>query len=138
MARDRIYVAAVGDITAEELGKLLDNLLGGLPATGAPQPGPATDRLSGGVTVVPFDTPQSVIQFGEEGIGRDDPDFFAAYVMNQILGGGRFTARLMNEVREKRGLTYGIGTYLAPMDHAPVDHRQPRLRQRQGRRGDRR
>lgn len=120
MARDRLYVAAVGDITPEALGKLLDTLFAGLPDKGAPLPPRATDHLTGGVTVVPFDTPQSVILFGEQGLKRDDPDFFAAYVMNEILGGGRFTARLMQEVRVKRGLTYGVYSYLVPMDHAEL------------------
>ena len=73
-----------------------------------------------GTTVVPFDTPQSVAVFGHAGIKRDDPDFFPAYVMNTILGGGGFEARLMKEVREKRGLTYGVYSYLAPMDHAEL------------------
>lgn len=120
LARDRIYVSAVGDITAADLGALLDRLLGDLPATGAEMPGQAEYRLDGGVTVVEFPTPQAVIAFGHEGITRDDPDFFAAYILNEVLGGGRFGARLMTEVREKRGLTYGIGTYLVPMDHAEL------------------
>ena len=120
LARDRIYVSAVGDITAADLGMLLDELLGELPATGAEMPGRATFGLGGGVTVVEFPTPQAVIAFGHEGITRDDPDFFAAYILNEVLGGGRFGARLMTEVREKRGLTYGIGTYLLPMDHAEL------------------
>ncbi len=115
-ARDRLYVGAVGDITAQELGKLLDDLLGGLPLTGAPFPAPATYGLTGGVTVVEFDTPQSVAVFGQRGIERDDPDFFAAYVLNQVLGGGSFESRLMTEVRQKRGLTYGVYSYLAPRD----------------------
>jgi len=117
-ARDRLYVGAVGDITAEELGALIDALLGDLPATGAPISGPAEVTLTGGVTVVEFDTPQSVAVFGQRGIERDDPDFFAAYVLNQILGGGSFESRLMEEVREKRGLTYGVYSYLSPRDLA--------------------
>jgi zinc protease len=118
LARDRLFVSAVGDITAEEFGALLDDLLGGLPATGAPPPPRAELRLAGGVTVVDWDSPQSVVMFGQAGIERDDPDFFAAYVLNHILGGSGFAARLMDEVREKRGLTYGISTWLAPMDLA--------------------
>ena len=120
LARDRIFVGVVGDITPQELGLMLDHLLGELPATGAPLPGRAAYLLQGGVTVVPFDTPQSVILFGQTGLKRDDPDFFAAYILNEVLGGGRFGARLMTEVREKRGLTYGISTFLAPMDHAEL------------------
>jgi zinc protease len=117
LARDRVFVGVVGDISAAELGPMLDRLLGDLPAEGAPQLGPARLLLKGGVTLVPFDTPQSVAMFGHGGIDEDDPDFFAAFVLNHILGGGGFGSRLMEEVREKRGLTYGIGTYLASMDH---------------------
>ncbi|MEE4120383.1 MAG: pitrilysin family protein [Paracoccaceae bacterium] len=108
MALDRVHVAAVGDIDAEELGAMLDDLLGGLPERGAPLPGAAESALKGGVTVVEFDTPQSVVAFGHEGIGMDHPDFFPAFVLTQILGGGGLNSRLMEEVRRERGLTYGI------------------------------
>lgn len=119
-AKDRLFVGVVGDISAEELGVLLDALLGELPETGAPMPGPAEVTIDSGVTVVEFDTPQSVAIFGQAGIDRHDEDFFAAYVLNQILGGGSFESRLMTEVREKRGLTYGVYSYLVPKDHAAV------------------
>lgn len=118
LTRDRLSVAAVGDITADDLGRLLDDVLGDLPATGAAMPGRAELGLTGGVTVVDFDSPQSVVNFAAAGIQRDDPDFFAAYVLNHILGGPGFSARLMDEVREKRGLTYGIGSYLVTMNLA--------------------
>lgn len=120
LARDNIYVAAVGDITAAELGELLDTLLGDLPANSAPGPQPATLNFEGGVTVVPYDTPQSVALFGHASIPRDDPDFFTAYVLNTILGAGGFESRLMTEVREKRGLTYGVYSYLASKDYADL------------------
>lgn len=120
LARDRVFVAASGDITAEDLGRLLDRLLGDLPATGAPLPGEAPWLLPPGKTVVDFPTPQSTVYFGQKGIPRDDPDFFPVFVLNEVLGGGRFTARLMTEVREKRGLTYGIGTYIVNMDQADM------------------
>lgn len=116
IALDRIYVAAVGDISAGDLSQLLDRLFDGLPAKGAPLPERAEFSLTGGTTVVPFDTPQSVAMFGQIGITREDPDFFAAFVLNEVLGGRSSNSRLMNEVREKRGLTYGIGTYLADAD----------------------
>ncbi len=119
-AKDRLYVGAVGDITAEELGVLLDKLLADLPETGKPIPDRAEVTIPGGVSVVEFDTPQSVALFGHAGIDRDDPDFFAAFVLNHILGGGGFESRLMQEVREKRGLTYGVATYLVPKDLASV------------------
>lgn len=120
LARDRIYVAAAGDITAEELGPLLDRLLGDLPATGTPLPKRADYLLPPGQTVIDFPTPQASVLFGHGGIARDDPDFFAAFILNESFGGGRFTARLMSEVREKRGLTYGIGSFLVGMDQAEL------------------
>lgn len=120
LARDRVYVSAVGDINAEDLATLLDNLLGDLPATGAPMPETATYQLNGGVTVVPFDTPQSVVLFGHPGLERHDDDFLAAYVLNEIFGGGGLESRLMRELREKRGLTYGVYSYLVPKDHAEL------------------
>ncbi|MDO9639004.1 MAG: pitrilysin family protein [Pseudotabrizicola sp.] len=120
IARDRIYVAAAGDITAEDLGPMLDTLLGGLPATGTPLPARAPMNLTGGITVQDFPGPQATVLFAHEGIKRDDPDFFAASILNEILGGGRFSARLMTEVRDRRGLTYGIGSYLIGYDQAEM------------------
>ncbi|TYB77561.1 M16 family metallopeptidase [Maritimibacter fusiformis] len=118
LARDRVYVAAVGDIDAEALGALIDEVLGGLPDTGAPMPQDTSFAATPGVTVVEFGSPQSVAMFGHDGIGIDDPDFFAAFILNTIFGGSGFNSRLMDEVREKRGLTYGIRTYLIDGDHA--------------------
>ena len=120
LSRDRLYISAVGDITGEELGALLDHLLGELPATGAPLPGMAAVGLTGGVTVEPFPTPQAVVMFGHEGIPRDDPDYVPAYVLNEIVGGSRFGSRLMTELREKRGLTYGVGSYLVDYEQADL------------------
>jgi zinc protease len=116
LTRDDVHVGAVGDITAADLGALLDTLLGDLPAGAPERPGPVPYDLPGGVDVVDFDTPQSVALFAQPGVKRDAPEFFAAYILNHILGGGGFESRLMQEVREKRGLTYGIGTYLVTRD----------------------
>ena len=118
LARDRVFIGAVGDITPEALGLMLDDLLGDLPETGAPMPPRADVTVPSGVTVVDFPTPQSVAIFAQKGIDQKDDDWFAATVMNQILGGGSFESRLMDEVREKRGLTYGVYSYLVPMDLA--------------------
>ncbi len=120
LTRDKLFVGAVGDITAEELGALLDDLLGGLPESGAPMPEVAELTFSGDVEVVDFETPQSVALFGHAGIHREDPDFFPAFVLNTVLGAGSFDSRLMKEVREKRGLTYGVYTYLAGRDYADL------------------
>ncbi len=120
LVRSRAVVSAVGDITPEELGVLIDQLLSGLPTEGPDLPQDVAFGVGGGVTVVPFDTPQSVALFGHAGPKRDDPDFFAAYVLNTILGGNGLQSILMEEVREKRGLTYGVYSYLVPKDHAEM------------------
>ncbi|WP_084860910.1 M16 family metallopeptidase [Salibaculum halophilum] len=120
LVRSRVHVGAAGDITPSALGPLLDDLLGNLPAEGPARPGPAGFALDGGTTVVDFETPQSVALFGHRGLARDDEDFFAAYILNEILGGRGVQSRLMEEVREKRGLTYGVSTYLVPKDHAAL------------------
>lgn len=120
LTRDRVVVGAAGDITPEELGLLVDRILGDLPAEAPQRPGAADFTLSGGTTVVDFPSPQSVAFFGQPGIERDDPDFFPAFVLNQVLGGGGFRSRLMEEVRVERGLTYGIGTFLSLADLSPT------------------
>lgn len=120
LTRADVYVGAAGDITPEELGLLLDTLLGDLPDGTPLNVAPAPYLLEGGKTVVPFDTPQSVAIFGHRGIARDDPDFFAAFLANEIFGGRGLQSRLSSEVRENRGLTYGIGTFLSEADGAPL------------------
>ena len=120
LARDRIYVAAAGDISAADLGKMLDKLLGDLPATGAAQPADVALTAKGDVITQSFPGPQSTISFYQGGITFEDPDYFAATILNEILGGNGFSSRLMDQVREKRGLTYGIDTSLAAYDHGEV------------------
>lgn len=118
-ARSNLKVAVVGDIDAETLGKLLDKIFGDLPAEPQLNPVPTIDLANIGKTeVVNMPVPQSVVVLGMPGIVRADPDFIPAYVMNHILGGGGFAARLMNEVREKRGLAYSVYSYLRAQDHA--------------------
>lgn len=114
VARDGLRVAVVGAIGREEAVRLVDGVFGGLPATGGATR--ATRAPLGGIgtrAVVDVDVPQSVIRFGMNGISWSDPDFTAAFVLNHILGGGAFTSRLFQEVREKRGLAYSVGTSLA-------------------------
>jgi len=118
LVRDRVLVGAVGDITPEQLGALLDAVLRDLPESGPMLPPKVEPQIAGGTTVVEFDTPQAVALFGQQGIAVDDEDYFAAVLLNQILGGGSFESRLMQEVREKRGLTYGVYSYLYSRDLA--------------------
>jgi zinc protease len=119
LARDRLYVAVVGDITAAELSRLLDKTFLALPERAAPFTLAETaPEAAGEVLVIERDVPQSVVLFGHGAVKRDDPDFYAAYIANYILGGGGFSSRLYGEVREKRGLAYSVYAYLNPLDHA--------------------
>ena len=69
---------------------------------------------------IPYDLPQTTLQFAYPGVDRNKPEYFAAYLMNHILGGGDFTSRLFDEVREKRGLAYSVGSQLVNYDHAAL------------------
>jgi zinc protease len=120
LAKDNLTVGVAGDVTAEELGRLLDLAFGDLPATSTPV-ALATSAPRGGQTIFERrDVPQSQVIFGEAGLRRDDPDYYAAYVANHILGGGGFTSLLTEQVREKRGLAYSVYSYLYPLEQAPI------------------
>jgi zinc protease len=119
LARDNLKIGIVGDIDAETAGKLIDLTFGTLPAKAQLKPIPETTLHGrGGRTVVDLNVPQAVVTFGGLGIARNDPDFMAAYIVNHILGGGSFSSRLYREVREVRGLAYGVHTGLMWFDRA--------------------
>jgi zinc protease len=121
LARGKLKVAIVGDIAPADVGALLDRTFGALPAE--PDLTPVADVVMQGLgrrIVVPLDVPQAVVTFGTRGIARSDPDFMAAYIVNHILGGGSFSSRLYQEVREKRGLAYGVSDGLSWFEHAAV------------------
>jgi zinc protease len=120
-ARSNLKVVAVGDITADDLGRLLDDVFGGLPQTADLRPVPVSVPVNNGKQdVVDMAVPQSVAVFGMGAMARKHPDFLTAFVINHILGGGGFSAKLMEEVREKRGLAYSVYTYIQPFQHASV------------------
>lgn len=119
-AKSKLKIAVVGDIDAARLGALLDDVFGGLAAEPRLEEIAAIKPAAGTVKVIDMPVPQSVAIFGFEGIKRDDPDFVPAYVMNHILGGGGFASKLMEEVREKRGLAYSVYSYLQPYDRAAI------------------
>ncbi|MDP6897461.1 MAG: pitrilysin family protein, partial [Rhodospirillales bacterium] len=115
LTRDTLVIGIVGDITPAKLAELLDATFGTLPAQGTDWRLPKIRANTDGRTIViNKDVPQSAILFADQGLLRDDPDFYAAYVMNHVLGGGGFTSRLYGEVREKRGLAYSISSGLNP------------------------
>jgi zinc protease len=120
-ARSNLRVVAVGDINAEELGSLLDKVFGSLPEKAELVAVPKVEPATGGKTkIIEMDLPQSVAVFGFGAMPRKDPDFLTAFVLNQLIGGGGFASRLMEEVREKRGLAYSVYSYLQPMRNASI------------------
>jgi zinc protease len=121
LARGNLKVAVVGDIDAESVKVMLDRVFGGLPAQ--PELKPVANVSPQGLgrrVVVTLDVPQTVVTFGGPGIARKDPDFMAAYIVNHILGGGAFSSRLYQEVREKRGLAYSVYDSLVWLNHSAL------------------
>ncbi len=112
--RGRTQIAVSGDVDADTLKSLLASAFAKLPPAPPAAPPPVGRTGAPGLDVVAMDVPQPAAIFGLPGIKRSDKDFIAATVANYILGGGGFSSRLMDEVREKRGLTYGISTRLEP------------------------
>jgi zinc protease len=107
----RTVIAAVGAITAAEAtAALARHLAGWNPAVAAPAPLPAPPPTAPQRVVIQRDFTQSTLLLGHAGLRRDAPDFFPALVMNHILGGGGFGSRLTTDLREARGLVYGVGS----------------------------
>lgn len=120
-ARGNLKVVAVGDITADELGKMLDDLFGQLPEKPQQAAVAMTAPIKGGKEqLVEMAVPQAVAVFGLGAMPRKDPDFMAAFLINQIVGGGGFASTLMEEVREKRGLAYSVYSFIQPYHHASI------------------
>lgn len=120
-SRENLKIAVVGDVSVEELGLLLDKVFGDLPEKSGVTTVPEAETVLGPVTdTIEMNIPQSVVQFGHQGLKRDDKDFIPAYILNYIMGGGGFASRLMEEVREKRGLAYSVYSYLYPLKHSAL------------------
>ncbi|MBS0385599.1 MAG: insulinase family protein [Proteobacteria bacterium] len=121
LTRAGLKITIVGDIDAETAGRMIDRIFGQLPQ-GAPRPEPPDVHLHPPTPLIirPLPQPQSLILFAAPGIGYDDPDWIPLAVANYIIGGGGFSSRLMDQVRERRGLVYGIGTGPSVRDHSAL------------------
>jgi zinc protease len=120
-ARNELTIAIVGDVDAKSAGELIDRAFATLLAKNDLKPVANVSPVGlGRRIVINLDVPQAVVTFGGQGIARNDPDFMAAYIVNHILGGGSFTSRLYKEVREKRGLAYGVSGSLLWLNGAAV------------------
>jgi zinc protease len=122
ITRENIVISIVGDITPEEAESAVDRYFDILPQTEATHHSvPWVSKYTADATTEIFkEAPQTTIAFGAKGVHYSDPDFYTAYVLNYILGGGGFESRLMEEVRDERGLAYSIYTYLTSYEGAAL------------------
>ena len=110
-AKNNLVISVAGDITKEKLAKLLDQIFGKISSNAILPSAPLGIINIGGAgetTVYKTDIPQTILEFMQPGIARKDPDYQLAQVMNFVLGSSGFGSHLTEEIREKRGLTYGI------------------------------
>jgi len=118
ISRGNLHIVIVGAIDREAAGAALDKMFGALPAEPELAPIPEITPAVEVTRHQELSVPQTAIRLGGVGLKRDDPDFIAAYVADQMLGGGSFSSRLYKAIREDRGLAYSVGTGLVPYDHS--------------------
>ncbi|GGC07022.1 peptidase M16 [Oxalicibacterium flavum] len=112
---NRAVITLIGDVSRSEADTIARQLTARLPQ-GAPLPAlPSVQPAKGGEQRIAHHSSQAHILIGMPALQRPDDDYFALMVGNYVLGSGGFVSRLMNEVREKRGLTYGVSSYFEPM-----------------------
>jgi len=117
LGKNLLHISAAGDINAQDLGKVLDDIFGDLPDVLLQEPADLDVQNQGAVILFEKDIPQTIIEMIQPGIDQLDPDYQSAQIMNFILGGSGFGSRLMEEAREKRGLTYGIYSGFYQAEH---------------------
>ncbi|EJF90794.1 M16 family metallopeptidase [Bartonella tamiae] len=117
-AKDDLNIGIVGPVSPEEAGQLLDQIFAPLPEKAKLKKIENVQLNLGGTANVNYDLPQTTLTLVYPGVYRDDPNFFPAYLMDYILGGPGLTSRLFDEVREKRGLAYTVGSNLTINDHS--------------------
>ncbi|HUJ17557.1 MAG TPA: pitrilysin family protein [Nitrospirota bacterium] len=103
-------IAVVGDVTEKEIIPLLDEYFKGWkriePVAETSVPVPVIDAVT--VKKIDMNVVQASIDLGHIGISRENPDYYAVLIMNYILGGGGFSSRLMDNIRDNKGLAYGV------------------------------
>ncbi len=120
-----IKIAVAGDITKEQLATILDDIFASLPkqatvATDNKDKNAYNKNIAGKTILYKMDIPQTIVRFAQKGISELDKNYPTATILNYILGGGGFSSRLMEKLREEKGLTYGIYTYLSNSKHADL------------------
>lgn len=119
--RDHLKIAFVGALDKEQAAQLADRFFGAWPQCKKQlQQDKQQADLSGKTISIPWQGAQSIVIMAQSGLARQDKDWWAARILDFALGAGQFSSRLMEEVRVKRGLTYGISTTLMPLDYSPL------------------
>lgn len=117
--RATLQITIVGDINAADAGRAIDTMFAALPAGARPPEPPDVTLVAATPQIVrQLPQPQSLVLFAGPGIQDEDPDWIPLAVANYILGGGSFSSRLMDQVREQRGLVYGISTGVSVREHS--------------------
>ncbi|MBJ3783714.1 insulinase family protein [Devosia sp. MSA67] len=117
-ARENLTIGIVGALDEATAGALIDRVFGGLPQEADLVETPEAEMSFGQQLAVDYPLPQTFINLAWPGIAEDDADFFPAYLLTEILAGGSLLSELNVEVREKRGLSYGVSGGLVNLDHA--------------------
>ena len=118
--KNRLVIGISGDIEPNLAKKYVDYVFGDLPSKKFINPISMLEDLNKGMEIIEMKTPQTTVVFGQKGLGRKDKEYFAARVINYVLGGGGFQSRLYKEIREANGLVYSIYSYLLPYEYAGV------------------
>jgi len=113
---DRAVVAIVGDVTRERADQIAEELTRSLPRSPLASGGvpPVAPLMAAVEREIDHSSTQAHILVGQPGLDRADPDYFPLWVGNYVLGGGGFSSRLSEEVRQKRGLSYSVYSYFMP------------------------
>lgn len=107
-------IAIIGDVTRLEAAAIAEQLTDNLSSSGQKTEIPTVSIPVAGIKRIPHPATQSHIQLAYPGLRRSDPDYFPLLVGNHILGGGGFISRLMEEVRQQRGLAYSVYSFFSP------------------------
>ena len=122
LGKNQLVISVAGDISAVELQQRLDDVFGSMPVVETPEPIKTPTTNAGEIYLYKQNIPQTIIEITQPGISRQDKDYYSAYLMNFILGQSGFGSRLMEEIREKRGLTYGVYSYFRQYEEADTLH----------------
>ena len=117
ITKNALTIGVSGNISEKEIMKQIDYVFGKLPEIKLKLSIPKFSSLKKGNKKIFKETPQTAVIFGQSGLKRSDKDFFAARIVNYVIGGGSFQSRLYKNVREKRGLVYSIYSYLMPYEN---------------------